>query len=161
MGLFWLLPPQQAACLRRELLLTERATCWDASPPPWLRSCWLVKRSSLCDAKTSTSLAPTSETSSSTKTSCASDATSTPPVAPSKIFWRTVRGMVPHKTPRGAAALAHLKVFEGVPPPYDKVNRVVCPQALRVLRLRPGRRFTRLGRLSHEVGWKYQDTIKA
>merc|ERR1712107_623357 len=81
--------------------------------------------------------------------------------APSKIFWRTVRGMVPHKTPRGAAALAHLKVFEGVPPPYDKVNRMVCPQALRVLRLRPGRNFTRLGRLSHEVGWKYQDTIKA
>merc|ERR1712014_139682 len=81
--------------------------------------------------------------------------------APSKIFWRTVRGMIPHKTPRGAAALAHLKVFEGVPPPYDKVNRVVCPQALRVLRLRPGRNFTRLGRLSHEVGWKYQDTIKA
>merc|ERR1712000_570096 len=64
-------------------------------------------------------------------------------------FWRTVRGMVPHKLPRGAAALAHLKVFEGVPPPYDKVNRVVCPQALRVLRL------------AHEVGWKYQDTIKA
>merc|ERR1739847_196899 len=62
--------------------------------------------------------------------------------APSKIFWRTVRGMV------------HLKVFEGVPPPYDKVNRVVCPQALRVLNLRGGRRFTR-------VGWKYQDTIKA
>merc|ERR1712217_475640 len=81
--------------------------------------------------------------------------------APSKIFWRTVRGMVPHKTPRGAAALAHLKVFEGVPPPYDKVSRSVCPQALRVLRLRPGRNFTRLGRLSHEVGWKYQDTIKA
>ena len=42
-----------------------------------------------------------------------------------------------------------------------KVNRVVCPQALRVLRLRPGRRFTRVGRLAHEVGWKYQDTIKA
>merc|ERR1711982_226004 len=34
--------------------------------------------------------------------------------APSKIFWRTVRGMVPHKTPRGAAApliLKYLKVF--------------------------------------------------
>ena len=30
--------------------------------------------------------------------------------------------MVPHKTPRGAAALSHLKVFEGVPPPYDKVH---------------------------------------
>jgi hypothetical protein len=41
--------------------------------------------------------------------------------SPSKIFWRTVRGMVPHKTPRGANALSKLKVFEGVPPPYDKV----------------------------------------
>merc|ERR1711941_171950 len=81
--------------------------------------------------------------------------------APSKIFWRTVRGMVPHKLPRGAAALAHLKVFDGIHPPYDRLPRVVCPQALRVLRLRPGRRFTRVGRLSHEVGWKYQDTIKA
>merc|ERR1712130_665730 len=81
--------------------------------------------------------------------------------SPSKMFWRTVRGMVPHKLPRGEAALAHLKVFEGIPPPYDKVNRVVCPQALRVLRLRPGRRYTRVGRLAHEVGWKYQDTIKA
>merc|ERR1711904_667395 len=81
--------------------------------------------------------------------------------SPSKMFWRTVRGMVPHKFPRGEAALAHLKVFEGIPAPYDKVNRVVCPQALRVLRLRPGRRYTRVGRLAHEVGWKYQDTIKA
>merc|ERR1712115_46098 len=81
--------------------------------------------------------------------------------SPSKMFWRTVRGMVPHKLPRGEAALAHLKVFEGIPAPYDKGNRVVCPQALRVLRLRPGRRYTRVGRLAHEVGWKSQDTIKA
>jgi ribosomal protein L13 len=29
--------------------------------------------------------------------------------APSRIFWRTVRGMLPHKTPRGAAALGNLK----------------------------------------------------
>lgn len=41
--------------------------------------------------------------------------------SPSKMFWRTVRGMVPHKLPRGEAALAHLKVFEGIPAPYDKV----------------------------------------
>ena len=80
--------------------------------------------------------------------------------SPSKIFWRTVRGMVPHKTPRGANALSKLKVFEGVPPPYDKLKRVVAPSALRVLRLRPGRKFTSLGRLASEVGWKYQDTIK-
>lgn len=42
--------------------------------------------------------------------------------APSRILWRTVRGMIPHKTPRGAAALERLKAFEGVPYPYDKVR---------------------------------------
>ncbi|RKF64134.1 60S ribosomal protein L16 [Erysiphe neolycopersici] len=79
--------------------------------------------------------------------------------APSRIFYKTVRGMIPHKTARGAAALERLKVFEGVPPPYDKVKRVVVPQALRVLRLKPGRKYCTVGRLSHEVGWKYQDVV--
>jgi large subunit ribosomal protein L13Ae len=79
--------------------------------------------------------------------------------APSRIFWRVIRGMVPHKTPRGAAALERLKVFEGVPSPYDKVKRVVVPDALRVLRLKPGRKYCTLSRLSHEVGWKYQDVV--
>ena len=60
--------------------------------------------------------------------------------APSRIFWRTVQGMLPHKTKRGAAALNHLKVFEGVPPPYDRVKRMVVPRALRVLRLKPDRK---------------------
>ncbi|KAI9089137.1 hypothetical protein K1719_029416 [Acacia pycnantha] len=32
--------------------------------------------------------------------------------APSKIFWRTVRGMIPHKTKRGAEALGRLKELE-------------------------------------------------
>lgn len=45
--------------------------------------------------------------------------------APSRILWRTVRGMIPHKTPRGAAALERLKAFEGVPAPYDKVRHAV------------------------------------
>ncbi|KAL6044028.1 60S ribosomal protein L16A [Balamuthia mandrillaris] len=80
--------------------------------------------------------------------------------APSKIFWRTVRGMVPHKLPKGAAALKRLRVFEGIPPPYDKKKRMVCPAALRVVRLRPNREFTVLGRLSSEVGWHHADTIK-
>ena len=68
--------------------------------------------------------------------------------------------MIPHKTARGAAAMERLKVFEGVPPPYDKVKRVVVPQALRVLRLKPGRKYCTVGRLSHEVGWKYQDVVE-
>jgi len=79
--------------------------------------------------------------------------------APSRIFYKTVRGMIPHKTARGKAALDRLKVFEGVPPPYDKKKRMVVPQALRVLRLKPGRKYCTVGRLSHEVGWKYQDVV--
>jgi hypothetical protein len=49
--------------------------------------------------------------------------------------------MVPHKSARGAAALERLKLFEGVPPPYDKKKRMVVPDALRVLRLKPGRKY--------------------
>jgi hypothetical protein len=52
-----------------------------------------------------------------------------------------------------------LKTFEGIPPPYDKKKRVVVPQALRVLRLKPGRKYCTVGRLGHEFGWKYQDVV--
>merc|ERR1711879_344045 len=78
---------------------------------------------------------------------------------PGKFFWRVVRGMVPHKTSRGAAALERLKVFEGVPPPYDRKKKMVVPSALRVLRLKPGRKYCTLKRLSHEVGWSYRDVV--
>lgn len=81
--------------------------------------------------------------------------------APSKIFWRTVRGMMPHKTRRGDAALDNLRVVEGIPPPFDKKKRMVVPAALRTLRLNPRRKFCELGRLSHEVGWKYQGVIQS
>ena len=60
--------------------------------------------------------------------------------APSKIFWRTVRGMIPHKSERGKEALKRLQTFEGIPPPYDKKKKMVIPSALRVLRLKPGRK---------------------
>merc|ERR1712000_560372 len=36
---------------------------------------------------------------------------------------------------------------------------MVVPQALRVLRLKPGRKYCTVGRLAHEVGWKYQDVV--
>ena len=41
------------------------------------------------------------------------------------MFWRVVRGMLPHKLKRGAAAMDRLKVFEGIPPPYDKVFKTL------------------------------------
>ncbi|CAL4919137.1 unnamed protein product [Urochloa decumbens] len=110
--------------------------------------------------------------------------------APAKILWRTIRGyvsgsvalllcrahfaiwfvrffclslfcrMIPHKTKRGEAALARLKTYEGVPPPYDRTKRMVIPDALKVLRLQPGHKYCLLGELSKEVGWNYHDTIR-
>ncbi|EGV63086.1 60S ribosomal protein L16A [Yamadazyma tenuis] len=79
--------------------------------------------------------------------------------APSRIFYKAIKGMIAHKTPRGKAALERLKVFEGIPPPYDKKKRVVVPQALRVLRLKPGRKYTTVGKLSSSVGWKYESVV--
>jgi len=80
--------------------------------------------------------------------------------SPARILWRTIRGMVNHKKKRGQAALERLKVFEGVPHPYDRVKKVVIPNALRVLRLKPGRKFCRLGDLSSQVGWSHNDLVK-
>jgi len=80
--------------------------------------------------------------------------------SPARILWRTIRGMVNHKKKRGQAALERLKVFEGVPHPYDRVKKVVVPGALRVLRLKPGRKFCRLGDLSSQVGWSHNDLVK-
>mmetsp|Transcript_29372 Transcript_29372/g.84382 ORF Transcript_29372/g.84382 Transcript_29372/m.84382 type:complete len:202 (+) Transcript_29372:95-700(+) len=79
--------------------------------------------------------------------------------APSKILWRCIRGMVPHKTARGAAALDRMKAFEGCPHPYDKKKKMVIPSALKALRLKPERRFCKLGDLSREYGWKHQDLL--
>jgi large subunit ribosomal protein L13Ae len=36
---------------------------------------------------------------------------------------------------------------------------VVVPQALKILRLKPGRRFCSLGRLAHEVGWGHRELV--
>lgn len=79
--------------------------------------------------------------------------------APSRMLWKAIRGMVPHKTKRGANALRRLKVYEGIPPPYDKMKRVCVPIALRQLCLRPDRKYCTVDRVAHEVGWKYRDVV--
>merc|ERR1712032_1404920 len=80
--------------------------------------------------------------------------------SPAKILWRTIRGMLPHKTKRGAAALERLKTYEGIPAPYDKMKRAVIPEALKVLRLQSSYKFCTLERLAQEVGWKHGETLK-
>merc|ERR1712194_598754 len=74
---------------------------------------------------------------------------------------RTVRGMVHHKTARGQAAIGRLSPFEGIPHPYDKMKRQVIPSALRVLRLKPTRKYTIVKDLAHNVGWKHKDLIES
>ena len=79
--------------------------------------------------------------------------------APARMLWRTVRGMIPHKTKRGAAAFERFKAYEGIPPPYDKVKRAVVPEALKVLRLAAGHKYAVLGDLAHNVGWKHKEVV--
>merc|ERR1712079_286047 len=51
--------------------------------------------------------------------------------------------------------------IRGCSSPLPKKKKMVIPSALKVLRLKAGRRFCSLGRLGHEVGWKYQDIVAA
>merc|ERR1712216_615534 len=79
--------------------------------------------------------------------------------SPSRMFWRSLRGMLPHKSPRGKAALDRLKVFEGVPFPYDHQRRMVVPEALKVLRMKAHRHSCVLGDLAAQNGWKKQELV--
>lgn len=80
--------------------------------------------------------------------------------SPSRIFWRTVRGMTSHKTARGMAALGRLKVFEGIPYPYAQRRRMVVPDALKILRVKSHRKFCVLGDLAQLVGWTKKDLVE-
>lgn len=79
--------------------------------------------------------------------------------APAKLLWRTIRGMLPHKTPRGKAALERLKVFEGCPYPYSNIKKTYVPKALKVIRLKFGRKFCLLGELCKSVGWTKSELV--
>lgn len=68
--------------------------------------------------------------------------------------------MVPNKTKRGQAALKRLRVYDGIPAPFDTKKRLCVPIAMRILCLRSDRKYCEVGRLSHEVGWHYQDVVK-
>jgi len=81
--------------------------------------------------------------------------------SPSRMFWRSLRGMLPHKSPRGKAALDRLKVFEGIPFPYDQKKRMVVPEALKVLRLKSHRNFCVLGDLASGAGWNRAPIVKS
>merc|ERR1711959_358973 len=79
--------------------------------------------------------------------------------SPADMFMRVVRGMLPHVWYRGSAAFQRVKAVEGIPDPFDCIKKVVVPDALRVQRLKPGRKFTDLGKLAAELGWGYKDVV--
>ena len=67
--------------------------------------------------------------------------------------------MLAHKKSKGKAALDRLKVMEGCPHPYDKMKKMCIPRAVKNIRLKPGRKFCRLGDLSSLAGWRHNDLI--
>lgn len=79
--------------------------------------------------------------------------------SPSQIFWKIIRGMLPHKTKMGTSALMNLRVFEGIPKPFNMIKRFIVPSALRITRLAPGRKFSVLGELCNQIGWTKKHVI--
>merc|ERR1711934_1329908 len=79
--------------------------------------------------------------------------------SPADMMMRVIRGMIPHKFYRGSAAFQRVKCLEGIPEPFNSVKRVVVPDALRIQRLRPGRKFSNLGKLASDLGWGYKDIV--
>lgn len=80
--------------------------------------------------------------------------------APSKMIWRTIRGMVPYKTAKGAKAMDNLTTLEGIPFPYNLKKRLVVPAALKNIRLKPHRKFCKLGDIANLFGWHHQGLIQ-
>lgn len=80
--------------------------------------------------------------------------------APRMILTKTIRGMLPRKTKRGEEAMGKFKAYEGVPPDYAKVKKMVVPEALRITHLRPSSKYTKIGTLAGEMGWKYGALIR-
>merc|ERR1712006_8246 len=81
--------------------------------------------------------------------------------SPADMFMRVVRGMLPHVWYRGSAAFQRVKAVEGIPAPFDEIKKVVVPDAMRFTRLRPGRKYSDLGKLAAELGWGYSDVVTA
>ena len=79
--------------------------------------------------------------------------------SPSRIVWRVIRGMIPHKTPKGAAAMGRLKCFDGVPLSMNTKKKVVIPDALKSVRLKPRSKYCNVGDVAKECGWTRNDLI--
>jgi large subunit ribosomal protein L13 len=69
------------------------------------------------------------------------------PKRPDRIFKRAIRGMLPHKKPRGREALENVRVYVGNP--YDEDGEVLEGTSLDRL---SNIRFVQLGEVSEKLG---------
>ena len=79
--------------------------------------------------------------------------------APSRIIYRTIRGMIPYKTAKGAAAMGRLKCYDGCPLSANNMKKMVIPDALKAVKLGPRARYCILGNVAKECGWTQQELI--
>ena len=79
--------------------------------------------------------------------------------APSRIIYRTIRGMIPYKTAKGAAAMGRLKCYDGCPLSANNMKKMVIPDALKAVKLGPRARYCVLGNVAKECGWTQQELI--
>ena len=79
--------------------------------------------------------------------------------APSRIIYRTIRGMIPYKTAKGAAAMGRLKCFDGCPVSANTMKKMVIPDALKAAKLASRAKFSVLGNVAKDCGWTQQELI--
>ena len=68
--------------------------------------------------------------------------------------------MLPHKTYRGSLALKRLKLYDGVPVALAKRKKFIVPCALRLIKLAPGRKYSKIGEIFNEIGWNKKKIIE-
>lgn len=68
--------------------------------------------------------------------------------------------MINYKTAKGAAALALLETYEGVPEKYETKKKWTCHAAYHPVRIQSHRKFCVLKELSKRVGWNYSEVVE-
>lgn len=69
---------------------------------------------------------------------------------PDRILRKTVKGMLPHRQPKGKNAYKRLKVFLGIPHEFESTQMITIKEA-KASKLRGP--YLTLGDLAKEIGW--------
>ncbi len=69
---------------------------------------------------------------------------------PDKMLKKTVRGMLPHRQPKGRTAYKKLKVFLGIPKEFEEKQMITLKDANASKLTGP---YLTLGELAKEIGW--------